>query len=192
MIAMNSFTRKIHRLEDLHCLKIERELRQQLLLKMSMEQTKQELAEAAHTDDARLIELLLQAGFTAETLPALSLAPIALVAWGSGYVTAEERAVAMQAIFESEISGNQAAIAKFESWLETRPAPNLFYLWANITTDRLARVQPDDLHADAIRISRLAKRVALASGGFMGFGMICSGEQVVIDRLRNVFQRKSA
>jgi hypothetical protein len=192
MLAMNSFMRKINRLEDLHYLKHEMDLRRELIESLVAEKTKSELAHAAHTDDTELIEMLYDAGFTAETLPALSLAPIALVAWGSGYVTAEERAIAMQAIFDSDLSGNGPAIAKFQSWLDSKPNPHLFYLWANITLDRIKTVRPGTQDAIGERMIRLAERVAQASGGFCGFGVVCEGEQAVINDVRAVFQNRSA
>ena len=189
MSAINSLVRRIHRLEDLHHLRSEMELRQELKRELAMEKTRQELAYAAHTDDKKLIDGLFEAGFTASTLPALSLAPIALVAWGSGHVTAEERAIAMQAIYDSDISGNGPAIAKFQSWLDTRPDPNLFYLWANVTTDRMRTLRPGTQDAHADRTLRLANQVALASGGFLGFGVICTGEQALLDSVREVFHQ---
>ncbi|MGB7328882.1 MAG: hypothetical protein WBD31_28645 [Rubripirellula sp.] len=189
MVAMKSITCRIHRLEDLHCLKAEMELRKQLLQSLAVERTRIELAHAASTADSELIEMLFHAGFTAETLPALTLAPIALVAWGSGYVTDEERAIAMRAVFDSDLSGNGPAIAKFQSWLDERPDPNLFYLWANVTTDQIKRVRSGTQEAIGDRMIRMAEQVARASGGFLGFGSICSGEQDVIDSVRHVFQR---
>lgn len=192
MASTNSLTRKVHKLEDLHYVKSEMELRQELIQAIATERTKQDLARAARTDDDELVEWLFQAGFTAENFPALSLLPIALVAWGSGYVTNEERAVAMQAVEQSEIAGNTAAIAKFESWLDTRPCPDLLRLWAVITKAQNRRMRLGTQGPIADQMLHLKNRVALASGGFLGFGAICAGEQAVIEYFNDVFQRPAA
>ncbi len=192
MASTNSLARKVHKLEDLHCLKSEMELRQELFQAIATERAKQDLSHAARTDDGELVDWLYKAGFTAETLPALSLSPIALVAWGSGYVTSEERAVAMQAVVNSEISGNESAIAKFQSWLDTRPCPDLLRLWADITKAQNRRLRPGTQGAIADQMLHMTNRVALASGGFLGFGAICAGEQAVIEYVSDVFQRPAA
>ncbi|KAA1261446.1 hypothetical protein LF1_39960 [Rubripirellula obstinata] len=188
MVAFNSLKRKVQRLEDLHCLKAEAQLRSELLRSLQCEKAKQELAETVCTDDASLLDRLLKHGFTAENLPAISVLPIALVAWGSGYVTDEERIAAMNAIYDSELSGNQAAIQKFQSWLDSRPNPELLVLWAEYLKCRIKNsgrgMQPDHFE----RMIRLASQVALASGGILGFGAICAGEQTVLDQIRALSQ----
>jgi hypothetical protein len=160
------------------------ELRQELRQAVAAERAKQELAGAACTDDSDLIERLFVAGFTAETLPALSAAPIALVAWGSGQVTREELAVAMQAIRDSEVAEQYAAIAKFQSWLETRPGPELFALWQDFTQVRFTKMQVSEQESN--QMIHWLNQVALSSGGVLGFGAICAEERAIIQRIREV------
>lgn len=184
MVALNSLTRKVQKLENLHYLQSELDLRQELLRALAMERTRQELADAAQTDDTELVDRLHKAGFTPETLPALTLAPLALVAWGSGDVTQEERSAAIQAVFESEVSGNRLAIRQFQSWLERRPDPGLLTLWAEFTQAKMLRSGASTNEVD--RVMYFANQVAMASGGFLGYGSICEGEQAIIDRVCNV------
>lgn len=187
MVFMNSMTRKAQKLEDLRYLKSEMNLRQQMLQTLATERTKRELAETARIHDSTLLDRLLNAGLDAETLPGLALAPIALVAWGSGYVTRAERDAAIQAIFDSEVSGNGPATAKFQSWLETRPEPGLFWLWADFMNRERDGTLTENAYRDRLIYS--ANQVALASGGFLGFGAICNGEQTIIDRIGDVLSR---
>lgn len=185
---MNALNRKFRKLEDLQFLKSDLDLRQELLESVEADRTKQGLASAAGFDDGELIERLFRAGFTAETLPALSAAPIALIAWGSGQVTREELTVAMQAILDSEVAQQHAAIAKFQSWMETRPSEGLFELWRDFTQARPGQLQ-SDAH-DAERMLQWLTQVASSSGGILGFGAICAGERAIIDRVRTVLRGK--
>lgn len=187
MVFTNSLTRRFKKLENLRFLNSEMDLREKMLQTLATERTRKELADAARIKDSELIDRLLNAGLNAETFPGLTLAPIAIVAWGSGYVTSAERTAAMQAIFDSKVSGNGPAIAKFKSWLETRPEPKLLSLWADFVKLQGNELRSGTQGTHCDRMIRLANQVALASGGIMGFGAICTGEQSVIDRIHDVF-----
>ncbi len=71
-------------------------------------------------------------------------------------------------------------------WLDLRPDPDLLVLWADFTQARLKVRRLAALNAHHERMSRLAIDVALASGGFLGFGAICLGEQTVLDNIHAV------
>jgi hypothetical protein len=183
---MNAVNRKCQKLEDLQCMKTEMELRQELLQSLATEQAKKELSSAARLNDADLVDRLFKAGFTADDLPALTAVPIAFVAWGSGQVTSEEFTVAMQAVLNSEVSEKPSAIAKFQSWLQKRPAPELFYLWNEFTRARAQRSQA--CVQEVSRMMNLVTQVAATSGGILGLGAICAGERSIIHRVRDVLE----
>ena len=185
---MNALNRKFRKLEDLQFLKSDLDLRQELAESATAELAMTDLARATGIDNRELVERLFRAGFVPETLPALAAAPIALVAWGSGQVTREELTVAMQAIMDSEVAQQHAALAKFQSWLETRPSSELFELWRDFIHARPEQLQLVDHDAD--RMMQWLKQVASSSGGVFGFGAICAGERAIIDRVRRVLQGK--
>ena len=187
MVALNTLTRKFQKREDLHWLKQDAVIRGEAQRAIAAKQIKKELAAAVGTDDAGLVDRLFEAGFTAETLPALTKAPIALIAWGSGCVMAEERATAMKAVYDSELAGHPAAIAKFQSWLDSRPDEGLFLLWADFTKSQPSDPIADSPQAKREEILRVANDVAIASGGLLGYGAICPGEQAILDRLGDVY-----
>lgn len=186
---MNALNRKFQKLEDLRCLKTEAELRQDLHHALVTERKKQNLSGAAGVDDSEFVERLFNEGFTAETLPALVAAPIAMVAWGSGQVTSEELAMAMQAAQDLRIADNDAANSMFQTWLEKRPSASLLLLWQDYTREKAARLQADAYDPEQMLL--WLKRVALASGGILGFGAICDGEQAIIDRVQQVLLRNT-
>lgn len=191
MAALGTLTRRVQRLENLHCLRTEADLRRKLLQSLDEEQSKRELAEAAMIDDVELIDRLFQAGFTAETLPALSLAPIALIAWGSGFVTQQEKDSAMKSLGELEMSRNDVVMGVINDWLQTRPSPELLSLWADYTRAQDVQSSPSATRIEQDWMMRLMNDVALASGGFLGFGAICTGEKMILDRIEDVLSRSS-
>ncbi|TWU55894.1 hypothetical protein [Rubripirellula reticaptiva] len=172
------------------------------------ESCKRSLCEAAGIDDGDLIDRLADAGFTSDTLSALQLAPIALVAWASDSVSDEESQAAVRSIYKNRLFAQPAAASRVQSWLDVRPDESLrdlwvdytecrlqsspfvvrLYLWANVTTAQNRKVCPGQHHDIQDRVVHRTEQVALASGGCFGFGMICMGEQSVIDRVREIVQ----
>lgn len=151
------------------------------------EAKKRALAEFACIKDNDLLEALVDADFTPMTLPALQLAPIAFVAWASESVTDEENQTAISSIFELRLYEYPMAVGRVQSWMDHRPTQDLWELWVTYTKYRLSRFSPAVRKQLGEQLLRQAKRVALASGGFIGLGKICSAEQLVLNKIRNVF-----
>ncbi len=152
------------------------------------EADKRALAAFAFIDDHDLLETLVNAGFTPDTLPALQLAPIAFVVWASDSVTDEESQAAVSSIYETLLYESPMAIGRVQYWIDVRPNQNLWELWVAFTTYRLAQTPPAIRKLVGEQLLRQATEVALASGGFMGIGKICAAEQAVLDGIRNVYR----
>ncbi len=145
------------------------------------------IAEVAFIDDDALLGRLLDAGFTPKTLPALQLSPIAFVAWASDSVTEAECQAAVAAICETHLFNHPAAAAKVQTWLDIRPTQALWDLWVDYTECRISQSPTILQQTMARQLLRQATQVAIASGGFMGFGGICKAESKLLDEIRNVF-----
>lgn len=187
MVALISNTRKAKRLEDLQCLKHEADLRHKLLQSVNDERRRRQIAEAAKIDDPEMIDRLIKSGFTAETVSAILLAPIAMVAWGSGYVTAQERDAAVGALQETEFGQDEAVMNVFANWLESRPASSLMSLWSDFIRQRMRHEPADTSEQHRQWMMRLLNEVAIASGGLLGYGAICSGERAVLETIDQTF-----
>src|SRR6056297_482141 len=129
MVAATKLNEKVRRLEDLHYFREDLELRKRHLQASLSERSKQRLAEKCPLAGDQLLDDLRSAGFTPESLPALSIAPLAVAAWASGSVTEDESQKALLAIFDCELFGNGPAIEMFRSWLRSKPSDNLTDLW---------------------------------------------------------------
>ncbi len=146
-------------------------------------QIRQRLAEYTGITDQDLLDRLMQHGFRAETVEALTLLPVAMAAWASGSVTAEERRTAELAIADSDICTNVEAIEKYRSWLQRRPAPELWQLWHDFTVSRVGVLGSTWFANRGRSVLASAKRVAAASGGMFGFGWVSPAEHQVLRRI---------
>ncbi len=151
------------------------------------EAAKGAIADAALIEDDALLGRLVDAGLTATTLPALQLAPIAFVAWASDSVTEAESIATVAAIYEAELFNQPIAASKVQTWLDRRPTQELWDLWADYTQYRLNDLSAISRQTMARQLLRQATQVAIASGGFMGFSGICKAENVLLQKIRDVF-----
>ncbi|WP_146581254.1 hypothetical protein [Neorhodopirellula pilleata] len=144
--------------------------------------------QASQINDRELISELLTFGFDKDTIAALPLLPLAEIAWASGEVTAQERMVATCCIVDSELIGNPAAVATFQSWLHQRPDNDLKRLWWLYTNQCAERMRLGLRIAIGKRLKTQATQIAEASGGCFGIGRICEAEQLVLDQISQLYR----
>ena len=118
--------------------------------------------------DATALAALASLEVTPETLGAFALAPLVLVAWADGTISAEERRAALQAAADSGIQEGTPARALLESWLASPPGPALAKAWKEYAGALAATL--DTAGRAALRTATLgrARQVAEATGGFLG------------------------
>lgn len=148
------------------------------------------LAAASGIQDPAVLDSLTNLGIRAETLAALSLVPLIVVAWADGGVDERERAAILRAAEQSGIKKEDAAYHVFERWLHERPAPALLDAWKSYiralsgTLDAGARAK---LKADLLD---RARTVAAAAGGFLGLGLshrMSAAEKAALADLERAF-----
>jgi len=149
---------------------------------------RQALKEAINLDDDEVIDALLKLDVKPETVAALSVVPLVQVAWAYGKVQPEERKAILEAAEERGIVIGTPCHDLLESWLSSRPGPELMDAWK-----RYARELHDNLDAAAnnelkFRLIDRARGIAEASGGIMGMLKVSKEEQAVIDELQHAFE----
>ena len=146
-----------------------------------------ELGKVLGIRDEELLEDFLQLGFTPRTAPAIDMVPLAFVAWASSSVTDEECAAAVGEVYDSQLREFPKTSSVVQTWLDTKPSAELWNLWVRYIHCRLPNLD----HAERIGLQRKllnqARRVARASGGWLGLGSICHSEQLMIDAIEDVF-----
>ena len=164
------------------------ELRRKLVEAGQQTDRRQALAAASHIQDAAVLDRLLALGLGAETLSALTLIPLVLVAWADGDLSDLERKAVMDAAANEGISHEAPGHKLLEGWLRQKPGPELVAAWKEYVR---ALAQPLDL--DARRelerhVMDKARQVADAAGGFLGLtSRISVAEQEMLSDLSAAF-----
>lgn len=160
---------------------------QQLMEKMRSElaamEDKKQLAHVTGIVEDRVLANLVQAGVNAETLAAVTLAPMVEVAWCDGNVSVEERDAVLNAAAGQGIKPDTAPYLLLKSWLDQKPDPHIIVAWKDYVGE-LSRLMPGDSLATMKKhmLDRVTK-VAAAAGGFLGLATISKQEQAKIDEL---------
>ncbi|MBP89827.1 MAG: hypothetical protein CMJ64_24490 [Planctomycetaceae bacterium] len=159
---------------------------QALLEGLKVQLKKEQLAKASGICEDVVLDSLVDAGFSADTVAALSLAPLVAVAWADGKLADAERDALLEASSKEGISEGSTARELFENWLQEAPDENLVSAWKAFVG---AAVDGFSEPAAAFRHDLIgrAKKVAQAAGGILGLGSISSSEQKVLDDLESAF-----
>lgn len=164
------------------------ELRRRLVEAGVQADRRQALAAASHIQDAAVLDRLLALGLGAETLSALTLVPLVLVAWADGDLSDLEREAVMEAAAKEGIHHDAPGHKLLEGWLRQKPGPQLATAWKDYVR---ALTQPLDL--DARRelerhVMEQAHKVADAAGGFLGLtSRVSAAEQELLSELSAAF-----
>lgn len=146
------------------------------------------LASASGIKDAAVLDKLAAAGLTGETVAALSLVPLVLVAWADGEVDERERAAALSAAEEIGLSRDEPSHALLQGWLDRRPPQDLHAAWKAYAAALSATLDPMARRALRTGMMDRARYVAEAAGGFLGMGRrVSDAEQAVLDELGRAF-----
>ena len=162
-------------------------LLEQLRAKAEHQERRQALRDVVSVDDEGMVDHLLELGIGPETVLAVSLVPLAMVAWADGAIQPKERAAILQAAAQKKIAPGTVAHQMLETWLNTQPDTKLIDAWKRLTTTiwpSLSAHEREEIRA--IGLER-ARHVAEAAGGFLGLtSPISTRERAVLDELAAV------
>jgi hypothetical protein len=162
------------------------ELRQQLIEKESAAGKKNALSLASGITDDGVLETLASLGIQGDTLAALSLVPLVLVAWADGSMDDKERAAILFGATEAGLGERGAAYGMLDQWLAQRPPSNLFAAWRSYIGAIAAKLTPDAKHLLRSELLARARAVAEAAGGFLGLGQkVSAAEERVLQELND-------
>ncbi|HJQ98785.1 MAG TPA: hypothetical protein VJ826_10770 [Candidatus Polarisedimenticolaceae bacterium] len=133
-----------------------------------------------NADDA-LLDRLLELGVSAQTVLAMTLLPLARVAWADGTIDAREREAILKAAEQRDIRPGSASHQLLQSWLDHKPADSIVAAWKTYVAGMWTQLQPHERDEMRERLLVLARGVAEAAGGFLGMGTISAQEQAVLN-----------
>ena len=136
-----------------------------------------------HADDA-LLDRLLELGIQPETALALTLLPLARVAWADGAIDGKERAAILKAATERGLGEGTPGRQLLESWLAAAPGSAVVEAWKRSVRSMWPSLKDDEREELRRTVTGLARAVAEAAGGVLGFGAkVSAAEKAILDEI---------
>ena len=154
------------------------------------EASREELSRISGIKNTAILDRLVQLGIHAETLAALSIVPLAEVAWADGAIDAKEEQAILDRAEKSGIKPGSADHDLLRSWLERRPEPRLLTAWIHMVQGISENLTAEQVEALRAGLVERARAVAQASGGVLGVGKVSSAEAEMIRQLESAFRTK--
>ena len=154
------------------------------------EATREELSRISGIKNTAILDRLIQLGIHAETVVALSIVPLAEVAWADGAIDAKEEQAILDRAAKSGVTPGSSSYDLLKSWLERRPEPRLLTAWIQMIQGISESLTPEQAEALRAGLVERARAVAGASGGVLGMGKISSAEAEMIRQLESAFRTK--
>jgi tellurite resistance protein len=189
MMTKDALNDRRQALEDEFFHRVDEKLLANMRAKSAAEANRKQLQAATGISDTRLLDELLATGVPAESVAALTLVPLVLVAWADGKVDPEEREPIMNAAKEQGIESDSPSAKLLDHWLTTKPKRELASIWTSYVAAIMEKMS-DEAKA-ALRNSMItrATAVAKASGGILGIGKLSSDEKQVLGEIEQALAR---
>lgn len=161
-----------------------------------LEEVASALAEKLQVDNPDLLQKARLVGVTAETAPALFLAPLVQVAWVDGSVSSAEQATVLRIAADRGVEEGSPAHDQLADWLRVRPSDALFDTAVEVVKYGLDVLPPEERDERITRIVHACHEVAEASGGgllkALGLGSGVSGlEASMLDTITGTLRSAS-
>jgi len=186
-MTKDAFRDRERALETAFFHRVDEKLLADLKSSLSLEQETQELSEATGLTDQNLLNELVSLGLSPETVMAISLVPLVLVAWADGKVDAKERSTIFAAAKEQGITDGSPAAKMMKHWLNSKPDPKLGATWIHYIQTIFDDLEDNTRRALVSDFDRRTRAIAKSSGGALGLGKISNAEKSEIADLRQAF-----
>jgi len=164
------------------------ELRQKLLEADAQQFSREALKAATGIVDETVIARLMQLDISAQTLAALTLVPMVLVAWADGAISTEERRAVLAGAAKEGLQPGSPGLALLEAWLHTRPDAALFEAWKDYVHSLTQNLEPAERRTLEASVLAQAHAVASATGSFLGLtSPISTSENATLRQLAQSF-----
>ncbi len=157
-------SREAARLGDAFYERVDDGERERLALRAQEKAAAELIAEATGIEDPKLLAELAGLGIRVETLSALTLIPLVLVAWADGEMDDAERASALAGAASVGIEPGSLSYRLLELWLEEAPAPDLAELWQDFTRALCATQSEQENRNLERKLLERTRQVAAAAG----------------------------
>ena len=174
-------------LENAFFLDRDQELLQKLKAEVAGKETQDAMRSVSGIDDDAVLDQLIKAGVTPESLSAVSLIPLVSVAWCDRSMEAKEKQAILDAAAASGIEKDSASSELLNSWLDAQPGNELLDMWKSYVGSLKGSL--DDTSYSQLKASVInrAEAVAESAGGFLGIASVSDAEKKAIADLSAAF-----
>ena len=163
-------------------------LRDRELMEKLKKSVKQEaLADVCGIKNPAVLQGLVDANISPETITALALVPLIAVAWADGKIAPEERDAIFSATESAGIDSDSVCRQLLDSWLTEPPGAELVEAWKGYIGALGSSASAAAVETLRNDVLDHARQIAHAAGGILGVGSISKSEKAVIDDLASAF-----
>jgi hypothetical protein len=179
---------RVRTLEDEFFRREDERLTQRLLELKHRETSREALATASGISNQAILDTLLNLGIRPEIIGALSVVPLAEVAWADGTLDAREKRAILDRAEKSGIAPGAIDHDLLRSWLDHKPEPKLLTAWTHLIQGMCEQLTDEQVTALRTGLVERARAIAKASGGLLGVGSVSTAEEDMIRRLESAFR----
>lgn len=165
----------------------DRRLIENLRALKELQDTKQALSAVSGITNDQVLTRLVALGTTPETVAALAVVPLVMVAWADGEVDDKERRTILEGLEQVGVAAGGVEHQLVECWLARRPEAKLVEAWRHHVQGLCERMTEAERVAFRDDVLRSARGVAEASGGIAGLFRVSASERDVLDQLEAAF-----
>src|SRR2546425_4338548 len=154
------------------------------------EASREELSRISGIKNTAILDRLVELGAHAEPLVAMSIVPLAEVAWADGAIDAKEKQAILDRAAKPGVNPGSTGHDLLKSWLERRPEPRLLTAWIHMVQGINENLTAEQVEALRAGLVERVQAVARASGGVLGMGKVSSAEAEMIRQLESAFRTK--
>ena len=177
--AKDAFRERERALEDEFFHRVDQQLMQRLRDTLTHAQQREPLSAATGLSDEALLDELIDVGVSAESLAAMTLAPMVCVAWANGKMEESERQTILHAAADAGLEADSPAGDLLKHWLEQPPNAELLTVWKHYVkslTDHTSATAKRVLRRD---IMLRTEEVAKAAKSMWGKSLTPSEKRVL-------------
>ncbi len=168
--------------------KVDEELWQKLREKLEFDNRRQALAETTGITDEVVLDELVAAGISGESMMALSLFPLVWIVWSDGHIEPEERVAVLDAAEGAGHARDSASYHMIELWLEHRPQTALQKAWQDYVHYLAKTMPPAAFQAFKDNVLQRSRNLADAIRFRYGFHDAESAQDAVLHQIEATFR----
>jgi len=183
----DAFQHREQSLENRFFYKQDQKLIDQLRAHEKEEQGIQQLAAATGIHNHDVLKELLENGIQADSIIALSLAPLVFVAHADKTLDDKEQDAILDAAIDAGLEPDSPSHDLLTSWLLKKPEDELLEVWRHYISQACRELPKEQIADLQQQLLERCRTVAEAAGGFLGRGGVSESERKMLRHIESAF-----